>query len=214
MIFEFFIAIVGITFFAAKFGAEKIRESEQQGLNAAYQGDRDAWLSQWTDQNLEQELEKFVSDNRNYNQVCLEIGQTLSELPILREYVGFGAEWYECGMYSYYWRKRGLSQKAAIKQAYAMRIHIIDTMLATRGKAPCSWSYHYAGFYDSGCPASVELALFQWCVKKLRAYGMSDPVVVIKRNDKSLTPGRAYTLRPLSNDRHCSVVSDEEIVMM
>lgn len=212
MIFEFFIAFFGIAYFAAKFGMEKSREIETKSLGAAHQSIENAWLSQWTDQNLERELEKFVSDYRNYNQVYLEINQTLVDLPLLREYVMFGTEWYECGMYSYYWKKRGFSQKAARTQAYRMRSHIIDTMLATRGKAPCRWSYHCAGGYDSGCPAPVELALFQWCVKKLRAYGMNDPVVRISRGRESLTPGWTYTLRPLY--RHGSEVSDDEIVMM
>ena len=214
MVFEFFVAFIGIAYFAAKIGTEKARKAETKSLDAAYQADKEAWLSRWADQRLEHELEEFVSNYRNYDQVYREISQTLAELPILQEYVGFGTKWDECGMYSYYWKQRGLSKKAAVAQAYAMRQHIVDAMLASRGKAPNNWSYYQAGSCISGCTAPVELAIFRWCVKRLRAYGMSDPVVRIEWHDGASMPGWTYTLRPLFNEQIGCLVSDEEIVMM
>lgn len=214
MVFEFFVAVLGIAFFTAKFGAEKLRKSETDKRNTACRASQTAWMSRWTDQNLERELREYISDCQNYDRVYSEIAPTMAEIPILREYAGFGSTWEECGIYPPYWRQRGLSKKTAITQAYAVQTHVVDTMLAARGKAPYNWSYYRFGSCVSGCPAPVELAIFQWCVKKLRAYGMNDAVVRISRGGESLTPGWTYTLQPLANESYYSEVTDDEIVMM
>lgn len=214
---EFLIALFGGTYYASRLGYEKMRNANSDAVWQAHFSDKDAWQKKWTNIELEEQLKEYIADYNNYSVVINEISPMLSEAPELLKYIGFdGSEWYECGLYSYYWTKHGMTKKKPEDQARSVRRVPLYAMLAVRGCVPSNtWDLNYAGDALCGRPAPIDIALFKWCVRTLRiSANMQDPIVRIEP-DRMYSPIWRYTFEPLLHPgANYTMVSDEEIVMM
>lgn len=216
MILEFFIAFFGIIYFATRFSHEKVRKISSEASHQTYQENKASWYSKWTNEEVEKQVKSYIADHNNYEAILREISPILNEIPGLRTYIRFGAQWHECGMYAPYWKKQGFTQKKADSQAYSMRDPILYVMLANRGCVPSPGGYvHYVGGLIRPLPAPLDIAVFKWCVKKLRLSAqMTDPVVRIG-GGSTHQPDWEYTFEPLVHPGESYIeVSDDEIVMM
>lgn len=188
--FEFFIALFGGLFYSGKYANERAKTKQADQLRergvAEDNHRKYQWLARVTDRQLERELESFINDISNYEEVWAEVSEAYREMPwetedficLFPDIVDIA---YGKGAYTKT-QKENISKNNRLK---ALRI-----MLARRGKLRAQDADTFGAIKSSwtGVPVSTEqewskqeTKFMLWITSQLAKHGINERLY-IKQN--------------------------------
>lgn len=183
--FEFFIALFGGLFYGGKFLNEKSKDKayelsyKTQTINDNCK--KSEWKSKVTDRNLEMELEAFIFDLSNYDEVWKEVSEAYNEMPWETEnFICLSPSMVET-LYG-----KGYSKKQKENIAKNNRDKALRIMLARQGKLRCyDADYGVTTGYWENIPlltqqkwAKEKTEFMLWITEQLRQHGIDEKLYI------------------------------------
>ena len=192
--FELFIALFGGLFWGSKILNEKsqikrVETSHKQMMNT-YFSNKSKFEEKVTDRELEADLEDFIYNTSNYDEVWAEVSKAFDEMHWKSDdekFICICPEAVEAAFGKNTYTKKQREQIAANYRKEALRI-----MMANRGKL--IYNDIHCGFHSSGQGAptvrlgekwNTESANFAlWINSKLKEHGIDEPVYICTGNNE------------------------------